>query len=168
MGHNLTPNRNVRVRALVWILVCLLSVILLLGCQRRLQPVKATGSFAPLALELQSNTDIVKIGEPVHLILTVTNTAAAGPPEIIESSDQPVVDIKVSGADLVQPRWSSGQPLENIPHRLELAPGETLRIEWTWTPSQLNRNEHTIAILGVLVYREGRSTHAILTLPVTY
>ncbi len=154
----------------LWILQCLILCAVLFfsiaGCQKK---VTGYGIVSNLVLEIQTDRDHAKIGEPVHITQTLTNIAASGPPIILESSDRPVMDIVIRGADRIQPRWSNEQPPENLLHRLELPPGASHRIEWTWIPSEQNRNEKVIIVEGVFVYNKtGKTQRASLLLPVTY
>lgn len=141
--------------AVALLLVCLLSC----AAPHKCQP-QSDGDLGDrsLLLELKSDCDLFSVGKPLHFTLTLTNTATSGPPVLIESPDTPILDmvlisaeVVVSGDKLILPMWSDKQTPETLLHHLELAPGENYRIEWTWTPNAMNRDEPSIYVAGYAI-----------------
>lgn len=99
--------------------------------------------------ELRVNPGWVNPGEPASIRFTFRNTGSST--FAVEKLDGPVIDLIVptsyfddsksagthppgSTAALPVVRWSDTVSPDQVPHRLELKPGESYSIEWTYTP----------------------------------
>ncbi len=76
--------------------------------------------------------------EPVHIIFTLTNTGrlATELPEVLSSKSESIMDIRVYLNEDELASWSARQPPGQIPHHLELAPGQSKTIEISWVPDE--------------------------------
>ncbi len=119
-------------RLLVMFTLSVLSVTLL-GCLSK--PIKLTSVRGDFVVEIWASSDCVQPGDTIKLRATVTNKGTAD--QVVELSDQPVLDIVIrnQGPSI---RWSDGKSLTPDLTRLELKPGESKSIEMEWkakTPS---------------------------------
>ena len=115
------------------LITLLILTAFMLGCSRPSKPVSdAAGRSDDVLVQLWVSSDCVQPGEVVKIRVTVTDTSALN--QVIESSDQPVLDIVFGNPDHPFLRWSDGKPLTSDLTRFELKPGESKSIEMDWVP----------------------------------
>ncbi|MBI4786326.1 MAG: hypothetical protein HY782_04690 [Chloroflexi bacterium] len=106
--------------------------LILFGC-RPAQPVAVKGVVDDIRVELRASADCVQPGERVRLEAVVINESSTT--VVVETRDQPVLDIWVGGtAATPRFRWSDGKFLTSDITRLELRPGESKTIDMNWIP----------------------------------
>jgi len=118
-----------------------------------LAPKKSICPVGEVDLELSVDTGWIISGpESVTIQFVITNNGTET--EVSEKADGPVIDIVVPSGysdrlaqtgtpPPVVKRWSDLQPRDQIPHRLELKPGESHRIQMVYT-SQIYAGSETV------------------------
>jgi hypothetical protein len=142
--------------------ICLL--IVLIGCdQPKGDGLSYTAYHAldELTFKVESNHSQAQVGEPVLIRFTITNTGQK--PDVVESADQPAMDIivQVVGGETLL-RWSE-QNSDKIVHHLEWQPGESKVIELTWTPKPEDvyvGAYHNIFLTGLVRWGPNRTQSA--------
>lgn len=118
---------------LIFTLWALIAV--LVGCLSK--PVSNTSVASleqPLVAEIWASSDCAKSGDRINLRATVMNKGTGV--QVIELSDQSILDIWVSDSAVVLRRWSDEKPLTPDLTRFELKPNESKIIEMDWTVRQ--------------------------------
>jgi hypothetical protein len=153
------PNKFERNAGLFITLVLLLMQIACDGGR------KGTAVYNDLVLTVEANRSQARVGEPVQIRFTITNTGRQT--EVVESNDKPVMDIIVQVVgDRPLLVWSEQNP-DQVSHHLQWQPGESKIIEWSWTPKQGDVYVgafRDIFLSGVLYWGPNRSQSASVTL----
>lgn len=126
----------------------------------------AIAGYSNLGLTLQVDQMRGEVGKPVHITFTITKFKEGNYDiGVVESADEPVMDIFVGYADIQYALWSEQQPVEAIPHRLDLKIGESKTIEMTWVPDE-RADDKPIGIEGILNRGGKKVQTAPLLLPI--
>jgi len=131
-------------------------------------------SYGHLHLGISSDRSTIKgVGNVVHVRFEVKNTS--GESVVIESKDQPVLDIVISVVDSGKTirTWSSENP-DKVLHRVEWKPGESKAMDLTWqvtqgepigllisVSGQLNSDSKIVRTTGVGICLEMGSTSCV-------
>jgi hypothetical protein len=126
------------------LLTPLLALVLFAGCISQPRNCSTSGESRPdnsitgqqggtvIIVTLCSDKDSYKLGETVHLTMSVKN--ALNEPIVLGDGQSPVLDIVVHDGG----RRSDYQP--PAPTRLDLKPWQTYVLTWDWPPPDVNVN----------------------------
>ncbi len=115
-----------------WHLIFVIAVLafMLLGCSKPVSSTSGVDIGGTMLVEVWASSDCTQPGDRITLRATVTNHTTKK--QVIELTDQPVLDIVVRNQG-PPVHWSDGKLLTPDLTRLELKPGESKAIEMDWT-----------------------------------
>ncbi len=115
------------------------------------RPKSALKGYSDLTLELWVSDEAPSTGEPLKLRFRVANHGEVDVRQV--EDNRPVMDILVhyreGASDYYDVFWSDEQEITPEMKRLELAPGESKTIEWTWIAVREARGSPSL-VRGVL------------------
>ncbi len=121
------------------------------------RPKSASAGMDKLGFDLWVSDENPGTGDPLQLRFTVTNEGDQVYLHQVKDGTVMDIDIRywVAGRDYVDVAWSDGREITPEMQRLELAPGESETIEWTWVAVGEARGKPSL-VRGVLRWMNRR------------